>query len=580
MPALRYRSRLAITVAGAAAVGLGVFGLTVRADVEPAVLQAEAARVEVIRAASQCAVSIFAGDAGGGSGVLVSPDGYALTNFHVVEPAGPAMRCGLNDGRLYDAVLVGLDPTGDVAMIRLLGRDDFPHATPADSDDVQPGDFCFAAGNPFLLATDLQPSISVGIVSGVHRYQFPAGTILEYADCIQVDAAINPGNSGGGLFDEAGRLIGVNGRASFEKRGRVNVGVGYAISMNQLRNFSGLLQGGRLVDHATLGATVSSSADGRVLVSDILQSSDAWRRGLRYDDEIVALAGRPVRTVNAFKNVLGTLPAGWRVPLAYRRAGRRHDITVRLAGVHSAAELAALIADQPETPPGDPGKSLRPSAETARLPESIRGLYDPRPGFINFHFNTVERDRVAGAIAKSRAAATAAAWEFAGTRGEGGRFQLRLADDEAVIDLPTGTSRIDPAGDLAADAGPPGSGGLLAALAIWRQLVRSGPNAVGGTTYWGTAPRDSQTLATGFAAKLVDVLEVSISGMTAQIAVAADGIVSHIELWTDTDAEPCLVRFGLPHPDDPRGLPTRFDVSRGDEMFGTFVVEPAAEEQP
>jgi hypothetical protein len=82
------------------------------------------------------------------------------------------------------------------------------------------------------------------------------------------------------------------------------------------------------------------------------------------------------------------------------------------------------------------------------------------------------------------------------------------------------------------------------------------------------------------AAKLVDVLEVSISGMTAQIAVAADGIVSHIELWTDTDAEPCLVRFGLPHPDDPRGLPTRFDVSRGDEMFGTLVVEPTAEEQP
>lgn len=580
MPALHHRSRLAIAVVGAAALVLGISGLPVRADVEPAVLQAEAARVEVIRAASQCAVSIFAGDAGGGSGVLVSPDGYALTNFHVVEPAGPAMRCGLNDGRLYDAVLVGLDPTGDVALIRLLGRDDFPHATPADSDAVQPGDFCFAAGNPFLLATDLQPSISVGIVSGVHRYQFPAGTILEYADCIQVDAAINPGNSGGGLFDEAGRLIGVNGRASFEKRGRVNVGVGYAISMNQLRNFSGLLKGGRLVDHATLGATVSSSADGRVLVSDILQSSDAWRRGLRYDDEIVALAGRPIRTVNAFKNVLGTLPAGWRVPLVYRRAGRRHAIVVRLAGVHSAAELAALIADRPEPPHGDPGKSLRPSTEAPRLPESIRGLYDPRPGFINFHFNTIERDRVAGRIAKSRAAATAAAWEFAGTRGEGGRFQLQLADDEAVIDLPTGTSRIDPAGDLAADAGPPGSGGLLAALAIWRQLVRSGPNAVGGTTYWGTAPRDPQTLATGFAAELIDVLEVSVSGMTAQIAVAADGIVSHVELWTDADAEPCLVRFAPPHPDDPRGLPTRFDVSRGDEIFGTFVVEPAAEGQP
>ena len=583
MPSLRHCSRLANAVMGAAALGLGVSGLPVRADVEPAVLQAEAARVEVIRAASQCAVSIFAGDAGGGSGVLVSPDGYALTNFHVVEPAGPAMRCGLNDGRLYDAVLVGLDPTGDVALVRLLGRDDFPHATPADSDRVQPGDFCFAAGNPFLLATDLQPSISVGIVSGVHRYQFPAGTILEYADCLQVDAAINPGNSGGGLFDEAGRLIGVNGRASFEKRGRVNVGVGYAISMNQLRNFFGLLKGGRLVDHATLGATVSSSADGRVLVSDILQSSDAWRRGLRYDDEIVALAGRPIRTVNAFKNVLGTLPAGWRVPLAYRRAGRRHEIVVRLAAVHSVAALAALVSGEPEPPPPGPkdgaprlpaDRRARPDA--ARLPESVRGLYDPRPGFVNFHFNTLERDRVAAAIAKSRAATTPGAWEFAGARAEGGRFQLRLADDDAVIDLPTGTSRIDPAGDLAADTSPPGSGGLLAALAIWRQLVRSGPNAVGGTTYWGTAPRAPQTFTAGFAAELVDVLEVAVSGMTAEVAVDAAGVVTQVELWRDADDDSCLVRFGRPNHDDPRGLPTRFDVSRGDEVFGTFVVEPAA----
>ena len=183
--------------------------------VDPVVLEAEARRVEVIRVATDTAVAIFAGSSGGGSGVLITADGYALTNFHVVQPAGVAMTCGLADGRLYEAVLVGLDPTGDVALIKLLGRDDFPFATLADSDEVEVGDWCFAAGNPFLLSTDLVPSISAGIVSGTHRYQFPAGTILEYADCLQVDAAINPGNSGGGLFYAAGRLIGVNGRASF-----------------------------------------------------------------------------------------------------------------------------------------------------------------------------------------------------------------------------------------------------------------------------------------------------------------------------------------------------------------------------
>ena len=182
----------------------------------------------------------------------------------------------------------------------------------------------------------------------MHRYQFPAGTILEYTDCIQVDAAINPGNSGGGLFDAVGRLIGINGRASFEKRGRVNVGAGYAISANQLRHFLGALRSGRICDHATLGATVSTAVDGHVVVADILESSDAWRRGLRYDDEIVSLAGRPVRTVNAFKNVLGVLPAGWQVPLVIRRDGRRQDLLVRLQAVHSPAKLAELAAGDAE----------------------------------------------------------------------------------------------------------------------------------------------------------------------------------------------------------------------------------------
>src|SRR4029077_12415455 len=116
-------------------------------------------------------------------------------------------------------------------------------------------------------ATDFHPTVGYGIISGVHRYQYPAGTLLEYADCIQADAAINPGNSGGPLFDAKGRLIGINGRGSFEKRGRVNVGVGYAISINQIRYFLGHLKAGRLVDHATLGARVTSD-EARVAVDD------------------------------------------------------------------------------------------------------------------------------------------------------------------------------------------------------------------------------------------------------------------------------------------------------------------------
>ena len=218
----------------------------------------EQARIKVIDEVVPATVAVFGpkGD-GGGSGVIISPDGYALTNFHVVQPSGDYMLCGLADGELYDTVVVGVDPTGDVALIQLLGRDDFPTVRLGDSDQTEIGDWCFTIGNPFILATDFMPSVAYGVVSGTHRYQYPAGTLLEYTDCIQTDAAINPGNSGGPLFNAQGELIGINGRGSFEKRGRVNVGVGYAISINQIQKFLGYLRSGRIVDHATLGATVA-----------------------------------------------------------------------------------------------------------------------------------------------------------------------------------------------------------------------------------------------------------------------------------------------------------------------------------
>jgi len=598
----RRRGRFVARAAGVAVAAIGAAAVAARADDAPEttarggavageVLAAERQRIDVIARAARTALAIFAGEAGGGSGVLISADGYALTNFHVVQPAGVAMKCGLSDGSVEDAVLVGLDPTGDVALVKVVGRDELPFAELADSDEVEVGDFCFAAGNPFLLATDLRPSISAGIVSGVHRYQFPAGTILEYADCIQVDAAINPGNSGGGLFDARGRLIGVNGRASFEKRGRVNVGVGYAISANQLRNFLGFLKGGRLVDHATLGATVGSDADGRVVVSDILESSDAWRRGLRYDDEIVAVAGRAVRTVNALKNVLGTLPAGWRVPLVFRRAGRPQQIIVRLAALHRPAELARIVAAQDQEqkpgPPQDPEKNPEPAADqpTPPLPEKVRNLHEARPGFTNHHFNLLERERVAERIAMSAPwAAVEGAWVVRGRLGTGAPFRIVLSAERGLIDLPTGTTEVDATGELDADPGPPGSGGLLAALLLWRRLLVEGPARLGRTSYWGTQPRDPRSLGDAATTELVDVLEASASAVEARFAMGPDGVVIGIELWPAPDVDPCDVRFE-PHPGRPSGMPGVIEVRHGDTLFGTFHVEeitfePAASGPP
>ena len=553
-------------------------------DTLPEVLSAQQERIRVIEAAAKTSVSIFAGSSGGGSGVLISPDGYALTNFHVVQPAGIAMRCGLNDGELYEAVLVGLDPTGDLAIIKLLGKDSFPYAPIGDSDTVSVGDACYTIGNPFLLATNLQPSVSAGIVSGVHRYQFPAGTLLEYADCLQVDAAINPGNSGGGLFNAKGELIGINGRASFEKRGRINVGAGYAISANQVQNFLGILKSGHLADHATLGATVATSADGRVVVSDILESSDTWRKGLRIDDEIIELAGRSVRSVNAFKNILGTLPAGWRIPVIFRRAGRPSEIFVELAGVHTPAMLNELMAGRRGQPsqnkPGDnPKPKPNPLApDPADLPESIRKYYEPRFGYANFYFNRIELERVRDVLQRRKSASEQqeTAWRYGGQLETGGSFEIELDDQSATISLPTGISRWEQAAadaGLSAEAGfdssPPGSGGMLAALTMWRRLlIRGAQSSEGRITYWGQQPLFSASKD-----QLADVLELTTSSCRARFFVDEFGNISHVTFFLGTSSASCDLHFDGLGKRGPYWQPTHLTVDYDGARFATFHFE-------
>src|SRR5258708_3884059 len=184
--------------------------------IDQAVVDAEQQRVAVVAEVSSAVVAIFSpGGQGGGSGVLISPDGYALTNFHVTQGSGNFMKCGLSDGVLYDAVIVGIDPTGDVALIKLFGRDDFPFAKMGDSDALSVGDWSFAMGNPFLLATDFSPTVTFGIISGVHRYQYPPGTFLAYAHCIQTDTSINPPNSRPPLLNATAQLPAINTRRPF-----------------------------------------------------------------------------------------------------------------------------------------------------------------------------------------------------------------------------------------------------------------------------------------------------------------------------------------------------------------------------
>jgi serine protease Do len=583
---------IALVSASAALAWLTASAAPAPAQVDPAVLKAESERIAVVERASQAAVAIFArGGQGGGSGVVISPDGYAVSNFHVTHEAGASMKCGMADGQLYDAVIVGIDPTGDVALIKLLGREDFPAAEMADSDKVRVGDWCFAIGNPFLLATDFQPTVSYGVISGVHRYQYPSGTILEYTDCLQADAAINPGNSGGPMFDAQGRLIGINGRGSFEKRGRVNVGVGYAISINQVRNFLGHLKSGRVVDHATLGAMVRSDERRRVLVDDILDESDAYRRGLRYGDEVTSLGGRSVATVNALKNVLGIYPKGWRVPMTYRHRGESFDVMVRLRGVHSEAELAELLEgkqkvepDRPGDPkpgepkPGEPPPSKPREPQTPAhgphkpepMSEIVKQHYESRPGYVNYYFNQLHRDRVWKAlVARGDFAGATGAWTLSGETAAGEPVTFELSDVQASIRLPSGELKVDVSGNLATRLEPPASGGLLTSLSLWRKLLIAGPEKFGEVSYWGTAP------VAGFE-HLLDVIVAYDRDVECRCYFdPADGQLVALEMIPEEDTDPCELYFAEYREVDGRLLPARLEVRHGDVVYQVYGLKQA-----
>ncbi|MFK7769272.1 MAG: S1C family serine protease [Mariniblastus sp.] len=567
-------------------VGLSFVASSVHSDELPdALIKAQQARIEAIARASKTAVGVFGpGSRGGGSGVVISPDGYALTNYHVIQSCDAFMKCSMNDGVLYDAVIVGIDPVGDVALIKLLGRDDFPFAKMADSDTVKQGDWCFAVGNPFLLATNFQPTVSWGIVSGTHRYQYPAGTILEYADCIQTDAAINPGNSGGPLFNAAGDLIGINGRGSFEKRGRVNVGVGYAISINQIKNFMDHLKSGRIVDHATLGATVATDDQGSVRVSNILSSSQAYRRGMAYDDEIIRFAGREIQTVNQFKNVLGIFPKGWRVPITYRRDGEEKEIFVRLTGVHATEELVELMAsgteeeELPEKKPL-PGKektplpkkpSAEPSAKTAAAnrPRQFKHLFAERAGFANYYFNLQNQKRIwNGLLSHGDFTKQQFGWRLTGRDVAGREFTIVLADQKSGIQINDDSFVLDPENDLSTQLEPQGSGGLLVALHLWRKLLVVGPEKFGDLIYQGKTPLRFQN-------EPGDVLVATRGSIETHFMFdKTNQRLLALEMYPDSDVDPCEVYFGDYVVDGDLTVPGTIKFVNGLNESGTIKID-------
>ena len=288
-----------------------------------------------------------------------------MTNHHVIAGAGIQGLGGLDDGELYPWTLIGTDPGGDVAVIQLTGRDAFPSSPLADSDLVEIGDWALAMGNPFLLAEDQVPTVTLGIVSGIKRYQPGAGANqLVYGNCIQVDSSINPGNSGGPLFNMSGEVIGINGRGSFKDRGRVNVGLGYAISSNQVKNFLPELLATKLTEHATLDAGFSDRG-GKVICSKLDRESPIARSGLRLSDELLEFEGVPIKSANQFTNLICTLPEDWPAAVKIRNAeGVSKTIRVRAFGLPYPKKPQTKPLPPPSPPKdGDQGDEFDPEEE-------------------------------------------------------------------------------------------------------------------------------------------------------------------------------------------------------------------------
>ena len=551
------------------------------------VLEQERKRVAVMERVAPAVVAIFGqAGAGGGSGVLISPDGLAVSNYHVVSSAGEFMKCGLNDGVLYDAVIVGIDPTGDVALLKLLGRDDFPVAKMGDSDTVRVGDWAFAMGNPFLLATDFSPTVTWGIVSGTHRYQYPAGTFLEYTDCIQVDASINPGNSGGPLFSAAGELIGINGRGSFEKRGRVYTGAGYAISINQVRNFLDHLKSGRVVDHASFGATVRTTADGSVVIDQILESSAAWRRGLREGHEIISFANRPVRSVNQFKNILGIYPAGWKVPVSFRTAEGTQEAVVRLPALHRASEMARRPMQprpraprpdrrRPGAPPERPKQPKLPQErphgadsvlldEDAGPPKKYQHMFVKRDGFSNDYFNGLERKRLMKSLQSLGDFSGALGTWVWQTRDHQQQTAEIVVADKAVGMTWGKRSFYQPAEDISVDSEPPQVPGILASMRHLRMVLTG---QLKKPVYIGSEPLDGL-------GERVDVLQFDQDAATSRwLFLKSTGEIVGIDVTYGEDSDGCDLRFEKWMDREERRLPSVIQVRSGDQLVATLNVQ-------
>jgi serine protease Do len=284
-----------------------------------------------------------------GSGVIVSPDGYIITNNHVIEGADE-IRVFLGDNsQEFEATLVGTDPQSDIAVLKI-DATDLPAVTLGDSSQLRVGDVVFAIGNPMGVGQ----TVTQGIVSAQGR----ALGIVDYEDFIQTDAAINPGNSGGALIDAQGRLIGIN--TAIVSRSGGNMGIGFAVPVNQARRtMESLMVDGRVsrgflgitiqdIDHELQDAFGLPDMEG-ALVNSVLPDGSAAAAGVQTGDVIREFNGRKIRDVRHLRMLVSGTAPGRDVTFSVWRDGDVSTLTATLKEL-PGDDLAAATPTEPTKP--------------------------------------------------------------------------------------------------------------------------------------------------------------------------------------------------------------------------------------
>ncbi|MFP4542375.1 MAG: Do family serine endopeptidase [Opitutales bacterium] len=281
-----------------------------------------------------------------GSGVIISADGFILTNNHVVvDNSGEAadeIIVQLDDAREFEAEVVGRDARTDIALLKIEAND-LPHVPMADSNNLRVGDIVFAIGNPLGVGQ----TTTMGIVSATGRSNLRLLGEGGYEDFIQIDAAINRGNSGGALVDAEGRLVGINS-AILSPVG-ANIGIGFAIPSRIARSIAEELVEYGSVKRGYLGVSIGDldaemaeafdvdSTDG-VLVQSVQEGMPADEAGLENGDIIISLDGQPVEDVRALRFRVASIRPGTTVPMTIIRDGEREELEVTLTSLEDGPE--------------------------------------------------------------------------------------------------------------------------------------------------------------------------------------------------------------------------------------------------